>query len=76
MVMNISCKFEKGSYNILFIKYENISKKGQKMVSVRYFGGLWMTFNEKLQGQISACLQRTYICIIYTSHRNDISFCI
>ena len=28
-----------------------------------------MTFNEELQGQISACLQRTYICIIYTSHR-------
>ena len=29
------------------------------MASVRYFGGLWMTFNEELQGQISACLQRT-----------------
>ena len=27
MVMNISCKFEKGSYNIFFIKCENISKK-------------------------------------------------
>ena len=39
------------------------------MVSVRYFGGLWMTFNEELQGEISACLQRTHICIIYTSHR-------
>ena len=39
------------------------------MASVRYFGGLWMTFNEQLQGQISARLQRTYICIIYTSHR-------
>ena len=39
------------------------------MASVRYFGGLSMTFNEELQGQISACLQRTYICIIYTSHR-------
>ena len=39
------------------------------MASVRYFGGLWMTFNEGLQGQISTCLQRTYICIIYTSHR-------
>ena len=24
------------------------------MVSVRYFGSLWMTFNEELQGQISA----------------------
>ena len=36
------------------------------MASVRYFGGLWMTFNEDLQGQISACLDRTYICIIYT----------
>ena len=34
------------------------------MVSVRYFGGLWMTFNEELQGQISACLQRTYICTV------------
>ena len=39
------------------------------MASVRYFGGLWMTFNEELQGQVSACLQRTYICIIYTPHR-------
>ena len=39
------------------------------MVSVRYFGGLWMSFSEELQGQISACLQKTYICIIYTSHR-------
>ena len=27
MVMKLSCKFEKGSYNIFFIKYENISKK-------------------------------------------------
>ena len=40
------------------------------MALARYFGGLWMTFNEELQGQISACLQRTYIlCIIYTTHR-------
>ena len=38
------------------------------MASVRYFGGLWMTFNEELQDQISVCLQTTYICIIYTSH--------
>ena len=38
------------------------------MAWVRYFGGLWMTFNEELQGQISACLQSTYICIILTSH--------
>ena len=30
------------------------------MVSVRYLGGLWNTLNEELQGQISACLQRTY----------------
>ena len=30
------------------------------MASMRYFGGLWMTFNEELQGQICACLQRTY----------------
>ena len=29
MVMNISCKFEKGSYNIFFIKCENISKKAK-----------------------------------------------
>ena len=29
------------------------------MASVRYFGSLWMTFNEELQGQISACF---YIC--------------
>ena len=28
MVMNISCKFEKGSYNIFFIKCENISRNG------------------------------------------------
>ena len=42
--------------------------KGEN-ISVRYVGGLWMTFNEELQGQISACLQRTYICIIYTNHR-------
>ena len=66
MVMNISCKFEKGSYNIFLISVK-ISPKMPKMASVRYFGGLWMTFNEELQGQISACLQRTYICIIYTS---------
>ena len=39
------------------------------MASVRYFGGLWMTFNEELQGQISECLQRTYICIIYATQR-------
>ena len=29
MVMNISCKFKKGSYNIFFIKCENISKKAK-----------------------------------------------
>ena len=46
-----------------------ISPKRPKMASVRYFGSLWMTINQELQGQISACLQRTYICIIYTSHR-------
>ena len=41
------------------------------MASVRHFGSLWMTLNEELRGQISACLQRTYICItsIYTTHR-------
>ena len=33
MVINISCKFEKGSYNIFFIKCENISKKAKN--------GLW-----------------------------------
>ena len=38
-----------------------ISPKRPKIASVRYFGSLWMTFNEELQGQISACLQRTYI---------------
>ena len=68
MVMNISCKFEKGSYNIFSLSVK-ISPKRPKMASVRYFGGLWMTFNEELQGKICACLQRTYICIIYTSHR-------
>ena len=68
MVMNICCKFEKGSYNIFSLSVKK-SPKRPEMASVRYFGGLWMTFNEELQGQISACLQRTYICIIYTSHR-------
>ena len=29
MVMNISCKFEKGSYNIFFIMCKNISKKAK-----------------------------------------------
>ena len=33
MVMNISCKFEKGSYNIFFIKCENFSKKFQNGLS-------------------------------------------
>ena len=69
MVMNITCKFEKGSYNIFFSLSVKVSPKSPKMTLVRYFGGLWMTFSEELQGQISACLQRTYICIIYTSHR-------
>ena len=44
-------------------------KISPKMASVRYFGSLWMTFSEELQDQICACLQRTYICIIYASHR-------
>ena len=52
-----------------------ISPKRPKMTSVRYFGGLWMTFNEELQGKISACLQRTYICIIYHP-QDDLTFCI
>ena len=43
-------------YSELSVK---ISPKRPKMASVRYFGGLWMTFNEELQGQISACL---HIC--------------
>ena len=43
----------------------NLSLYGPKMAPVRYFDGLWMTFNEELQGQISACLQRTYI-YVYT----------
>ena len=38
--------------------------KRPKMASVRYFGGLWITFNEELQFQISACLQRTYMLCI------------
>ena len=54
---------------IFFSLSVKISPKKPKMASVRYFGSLWMTFNEELQGQISACLQRTYICIINTSHR-------
>ena len=29
MVMNISCKFEKGSYNVFFIKCQDISKKAK-----------------------------------------------
>ena len=64
MVMNISCKFEKGSYN----NCKNISKKAKNGLD-EVLWRLWMTFNEELQGQISACLQTTYICIIYTSHR-------
>ena len=71
MVMNISCKFEKASYNIFFVRAATVksvdtqAKNGLGEV----LWGLWMTFNEELQGQISACLQRTYICITYTSHR-------
>ena len=71
MLMNISSKFEKGSYlrkvATFFSLSVKISPKRPKMTSVRYFGGLWVTFNEELQGQISACLKGTYICIIYTS---------
>ena len=33
MVINISCKFEKGSHNIFFIKCENISKKAKNGLS-------------------------------------------
>ena len=33
VVMNIYCKFEKGSYNIFFFKYENISKKAKNGLS-------------------------------------------
>ena len=40
MVMNISCKFEKGSYNIFSLSVK-ISPKRSKMASVRYFGSLW-----------------------------------
>ena len=29
MIMNVSCKFEKGSYNVFFIKCENISTKAK-----------------------------------------------
>ena len=47
MVMNISCKFEKGSYNFFFIMCENISKKAKNGLG-EVFGGLWMTFNEEL----------------------------
>ena len=48
-------------FSILSALSVKISPKRPKLASVRYFGGLWMTFNEELQGQISACLQRTYI---------------
>ena len=34
------------------------------MALVSYFDGLWMTFNEEIQGQISASLQRTYVLYI------------
>ena len=37
MVMKISCKFEKGSYNFFSLSVK-ISPKGPKMASVRYFG--------------------------------------
>ena len=50
------------------IKCENISKKAKNELG-EVLSGLWMIFNEESQGQITACLQRTYICIIYTSHR-------
>ena len=58
MVMNISCKFEKGSCNTFFIKCENISKKGKNGLGEV----LWWSMDD-LQVQISACLQRTYIYI-------------
>ena len=74
MVMNISFKFEKGTYNIFSLSLK-ISPKRPKMDSVRYFGGLWMTFNEELQGQISACLQDIYMYYIYQP-KDDLTFCI
>ena len=68
-----SCTQPPKPFSIVSMQYSQhnvkISLKRPKMASVRYFNGLWITFNEELQGQISACLQRTYICIIYTSHR-------
>ena len=39
-----------------------ISPKRTKMAPVRYFDGMWMTFNEELQGQISTCL---HIYVLY-----------
>ena len=66
--MKISCKFGEPSW-CSFPLRALTPKISLKMASLRYFGGLWMTFNEEPQGQISACLQRTDICIIYTSHR-------
>ena len=60
----------KASFMFSCFQCENISKK-PKMASVRYFGGMWITFNEELQGQISACLQRTYTCIIRRGPRSN-----
>ena len=60
MVMNISCKFEMGRYNIFLIKCENISKKAKNGLGEVH----WRSVDD-LQGQISACLQRTYIYVLY-----------
>ena len=54
MVMNISCKFEKGSYNIFFIKCENICKKSKNSLSEV----LWRSVDD-LQMK---SFKRTYIC--------------
>ena len=42
MVMNISWKFEKGSYNIFLIKCENISKKAKNGLGEV----LWQSVND------------------------------
>ena len=62
--MKTSCKFGERS-GCSFPLRALRPKISSKITSVRYFGSLWMTFNEELQGQISACLQRTNIYVLY-----------
>ena len=61
-----SCTQPPKPFSIVSMQYsqhcENISKKAKNGLGEV----LWRSVDD-LQGQISACLQRTYICIMYTS---------